>query len=98
MRGKDGHIHRRVKIRVILPEGTGIKPLRFEVKAGPHRGFGDTGIDEVLEHAAQQIEKRFPLWEFRLVPIAENAFNFIYAGLREQAKGDSRNETVQEVA
>lgn len=96
MRGKDGHIHRRVKIRLVLPEGQ--KPIRFEVKAGPHRGFGDTGIDEVLENAAQQIEKRFPLWNFRLVPIADNAFNFIYAGLRDQAKGESQNETVHETA
>jgi len=80
-------LFKRVELKIIPPEG---HPAKKEiVHAGPGRVFTERGIDAMLEHAAANIEKEFPLWNFRLVPIAPNAFNFVYAGLRETAEQNS---------
>ena len=73
---------KRVELRVILPEGK--KAKKEIVHSGPGRVFTESGIDALLEHAAANLEEKFPHWDFRLVPIGPNAFNFVYAGPREQ--------------
>lgn len=82
MRSSTGaRLFRHVTLRVILPEGH--KPLKTVVRAANGRIFQEWQIDQLLEHAANNLEKQCPHWEFRPVPVGPNAFNFVYAGLRE---------------
>jgi hypothetical protein len=41
-------------------------------------------LDEIFEDIAERLEKQFPTIEFRVVELAENQVNFIYAGRKEQ--------------
>jgi hypothetical protein len=80
-------LFKRVELKVVPPEG---HPVKKEiVHAGPGRCFTEKGIDAMLEHAAANVGKEFPHWDFRLVQVAPNAFNFVYAGLRETAEQNS---------
>lgn len=54
---------------------------RITPKPGHH--WNDKGVDEVLDHIAEDLEKRFPAEEFRVVQVGPGAYNFIHAGKHE---------------
>lgn len=77
-------------VRVIPAEGHPRKRKVFRAPAG--KLYVADGIDKLLDHVADYLEKRHPHWEFRLVELAPNVFNFVYVGLKEdpQAQYDAR--------
>ena len=74
-------LFKRVEIKVIFPPKT-FPSKRFIFRAPSGKGFNGNGIDELLYQAATQLEGKFPMWDFRLVPLAVNgnrcAFNYVY--------------------
>ena len=58
-------LFRRVEIRVLFPDGI-MAPSKTVQKAEPHKGFGGEAIDEMLMNTADQLDVKFPWWNFRL--------------------------------
>ena len=54
--------------------------------ASPGKAFTAKGIDEQLAHLADEIETKFPQWEYSLVPTGPNSFNFVCQGARVAAE------------
>lgn len=45
--------------------------------------WSDEGVDAILHEVAEDLERRFPAYEYKLVPIGPYAFNFVFVGTRE---------------
>lgn len=74
---------RRIKVRVFEP---GNKRHHDEVyKVAPGKMFTERGVDLVLAQVAEELERRMPLEEYRLVPIAGGQFNFIHDHTKSQS-------------
>lgn len=69
-----------VYVRVILPEGH--KELKWHYRAKPGMGCTEDNMEKLLGDVVEHLEKRFVYWEFKMVQIAANRFNFVYAGLK----------------
>lgn len=81
-RDKQGRsLFKRVHIYVEMPGKT--RPDYHRFVAPPGKFFHSGGIDEILEHMAELVEKRLPMLEFRLVELASNEFKFILVGLKD---------------
>jgi len=46
------------------------------------KGWDAAGLEQIVERAADEAERRWPLIEFRVVELAPNRIKFIYAGRR----------------
>jgi hypothetical protein len=79
---KLGVVFRYLQFRLILPEGW--KPRKFKTRAGPGKCFTEKNVDAVLERVAEKIETDFPHWEFTMMQVGPNSYNFIYAGLKQK--------------
>ena len=66
--------------RVVIP---GQKDIVWRSHAPARRGYSEAGLDKMLDQVADHLEKRFPTIEFRVVELAPNRVNFIYAGRKE---------------
>lgn len=53
--------------------------------APPGKVFTSDGIDAQLKRLADEIETKFPQWEYSLVPTGPNSFNFVCQGARVEA-------------
>jgi hypothetical protein len=64
------------------------------VRAAPGRGYLDHDIDELLDKAADQLEKIRPREEFELVTVGPGKFNFVWRGWKaaEPARSVSSEE------
>lgn len=62
-------LFRKVAIRVVYPKNT-VPSKTFYQHAGPHQGFNDGGIDEILMQTATRLDELYPWWDFELVPLA----------------------------
>jgi hypothetical protein len=83
MKNKEGEmLHKRILIRIVPPAG--MKGERITVAAPPRAGYGMDAVLSVLEDVAEKLERQNPAMEFRLVELAPNRFNFVYAGLRSE--------------
>ena len=65
------------EIRVCLPDQ---KDLIWKEKCPSGRGWDEAGLEQIIERAAAEAERRFPSIEFRVVELAPNRIKFIYAG------------------
>lgn len=98
------NFHTQLTIRVFNLGNKGATKRRITPKPGHH--WNDKGVDEVLDHLAEDLEKRFPAEEFRLVQVGPGAYNFIHAGKREleperinfELKGTVNGKGIQELA
>ena len=68
------------EIRVCLPEQ---RDLLWKEKCPSGRGWDEAGLEQIIERAAAEAERRFPSIEFRVVELAPNRIKFIYAGRKE---------------
>lgn len=86
LRGKEGQrLFRKVKVSITFPEK--IFPVKtLSNHAGPGKGFGPDGIDEILMKVTDQLDTLYPWWEFRMIelaPVGRTArFSFSFAGYR----------------
>jgi hypothetical protein len=65
------------EIRVCLPEQ---RDLIWKEKCPSGRGWDESALEQIIERAAAEAERRFPSIEFRVVELAPNRIKFIYAG------------------
>jgi len=65
------------EIRVCLPEQ---RDLVWREKCPAGRGWREENLEQIIERAAAEAERRFPSIEFRMVELAPNRIKFIYAG------------------
>jgi hypothetical protein len=69
-----------VRIRVFFENNSGSKLNKL--RAAPGTGYTAKTIEEILEHAAAQVEKNYPSFEYELVEIGPADFNFVWRGYR----------------
>jgi hypothetical protein len=78
-------LFKRVEIKVIFPPKT-FPSKRFIFRAPSDKGFNATGIYGLQDQVAEGLESKFPMWDFRLVPLAANgnrcAFNYVYDSIK----------------
>lgn len=72
-------IYRRIDVKVFLPDGTF---KRERLQAPPKSGFSPENIDKALTAVADNIERQFPQFDYRLVPLSAYQFNFVCVGPR----------------
>jgi len=58
-------LFRRVEIKILFPDGI-MAPSKTVQKAEARKGFGPDSIDEMLMSVADQLDVKFPWWDFRL--------------------------------
>jgi hypothetical protein len=76
-------LYRKMTVKIIFPDN--LFPDRTYLQhAGPQRGFGPDGIDQMLDQIATELDSLYPWWEFKpveLMPIGSTIrFAFIFAG------------------
>lgn len=82
---KGNRLYRTVKVRVVFPDNIFPEKI-FSQHAGPHQGFGPDNIDTILESIADDLDTKFPWWEFTYIELAPEGrtarFTFKFAGYR----------------
>lgn len=82
MTNRDGaRIYKHLRIRVVAPAGE--QNQRICYTAPSKHGFGEAAIAEMLEQTAAELEAKNPRLEFRLVELAPDRFNLVYAGEKQ---------------
>lgn len=89
-------LFRKVEITIFFPDN--IFPLKkMTQRAGPHQGFGPNGVDDLLMQVADDLEVKFPWWEFKfieLAPVGRTArFVFTFAGYRASTPNTKTTES-----
>ena len=70
LKDKEGNrLFRKLTIRVIFPDNV-FPPKTVVQHAGPHQGFGPTGIDDSLMRLAEHLDQMYPYWDFTPVELA----------------------------
>lgn len=70
-----------INIRVFSEHNAGSQ--LFRQRARPGQGFTEEAVDEFLERVADQVEQRFPQFEYSLVRLGQAHFNFVWKGYRK---------------
>src|SRR5580765_6927265 len=72
-------LYRDLRVRVVIP---GQKDIVWNdrIKQGRRYGWTAEQLSGMFDKFADQLEQRFPTIEFRVVELAPNQLNFIYAG------------------
>lgn len=85
-------VHKTICIKVFIPPDNRLGK-RIVVKSKPGTHFTPEGIENLLLKVANDIETKWPMYEFRLVPLRANEFNFVYEGDRivEEVKAVETN-------
>ena len=79
-------IWKRLTIRVIGPppeDNDKQQDFKWYPRAPAGRGYSEDDVQGVLEQCAMHLEKRFPVWEFRLVELGPDRFNFIFDRVKD---------------
>jgi hypothetical protein len=89
---KGNKMYRRIQIRICFPDN--VLPSKLLVQRAPaHKGFNSTGIDEMLNNVADQLETLYPWWDFtsvELTPEGKTArFVFKFASYRAAVPADA---------
>jgi hypothetical protein len=66
---KGNRLFRKVKIQIFFPDGI-MRPEKLVLRAEPKKGFNDDSIDEILMRTADQLDTKFPWWEFKVSALA----------------------------
>lgn len=80
--------YKKFELRVVYPPDFRA-PTREVIKCPKGHRYTDEGIEEIIERAIDEVDRKYPWWEFRLVRRGANAATLVYAGLREKAKAGS---------
>lgn len=72
---------RVINIRVFSEHNAGSQLFRYHARRG--HVFTEASVDEYLESVADQVEKRFPNFDFELVRLGQAHFNFVWRGYRK---------------
>jgi hypothetical protein len=86
---------KRVKVKIFQPASvspTGEvleweKPRVRIYQTLPGKRMDDGAFEDICEKVADEIDKEFPSYDFRLVKVGRGEFNFVYHGLRGSSAG-----------
>lgn len=67
-------------IRIFDVNNAGKLTKRFV--AGPGQGYSEEAIEKMVDHVADDLERRRPEHDYELVQIAPASFNFVWRGWR----------------
>jgi len=81
---------KHITVRMIPRPGYAEDSYTFHAPPGRH--YSDP--QDVLDHVVEYLDKKYPLWEFKIVQVGAGKFNFVYVGLRENADGNVAGATV----
>ena len=86
LRDKQGNkLFRKLLIKVVFPDKI-FPDKTFMQHAGPHQGFGPSGVDEMLMQVADQLDTLYPWWDFKVVELKPEGrtakYVFTFAGYR----------------
>jgi hypothetical protein len=70
-----------VSVKVFHPGNKKFKRVIF--RADPKMGWLDEGVDQILDTIAINLEKQFPMFDYQMVQVGPNAFNFVCRGERK---------------
>jgi len=79
-----GPVFRVIYIRVFGEHNAGSR--LFKNHARPGHAFTEATVDRWIEDVADQVEKRFPNFEYELVPLGQAHFNFVWRGYRKASR------------
>lgn len=70
-----------IEIKVVgMPDG--VKDSVIRQQARPGHAFGKEAVDEAVWRIANIVDQKYPAWEFKMVELAPNRFNFVWTGRR----------------
>lgn len=92
-------LFRTVKVKIVYPDAI-FPPKILVQRAGPHQGFGPTGIDDILMQTADQLDSLYPFWEFKMVELMPEGraarYLFTFAGYRStKINPDAESSTLE---
>lgn len=80
------HMVKQLEINIHFPPKT-FPHKRFKFKAPDGKIFNEGGIENALNHIATMVEEKFPMWNFRFIPVVsfgrKRAFNYVYDSLND---------------
>jgi hypothetical protein len=82
-----------VTVRVIPPAP--FKAQTHRIKAHPGYHYEDSHVDDLLSIVADRVEQQFSKWEFRLVQLGPDKFNFVFSGEKEKKDVNQASASVQ---
>jgi hypothetical protein len=87
---------KNIHVRMIPPEGHREDAYTFKAPAG--RVYDEASEQQAIDKIIDYLDKKYRYWEFKLVKVGWGRYNFVYAGLRENADGldDIRKEVRDE--
>jgi len=66
-----------IEIRIVgCPDG--VKDVHIRQRSKDGRAYGLDAIQEALERIATKLEAQYPAWDFNLVELGPNRFNFVW--------------------
>ena len=81
------HMVKQLEINVHFPPKTFPRHC-FKFKAPDGKIFNEGGTENALNHVATEVEKKFPMWNFRFIlvvsPGSKRAFNYVYDSLNDE--------------
>lgn len=88
---KEGdRLYHCVIIRIFNVDNNGKVTKRFV--AGPGKGYSFEQIEKMLEHFAEDLERRLPEHDYQIVQITPASFNFVWRGRRAPDASQQRAE------
>lgn len=76
-KGEPVHLYNECLIKIFH---TGVHPKPAVARVIPPKGkwFGPAEMELIRDEWIDKVDKQFPQWEFRVVQVGGNQFNFIY--------------------
>lgn len=78
-------LFRKVLVKVVYPDKI-FPDKTFTNHAGPHQGFGPSGVDDILMQIATRLDELYPWWDFKSVELKPEGrtakYVFTFAGYR----------------
>lgn len=78
-------LFRKLQIKVVFPDRI-FPDKTFMQHAGPHQGFGPSGVDEMLMQVADRLDTLYPWWDFKIIELKPEGrtakYVFTFAGYR----------------
>jgi len=67
---------KRIRVKIFKPHNHHFERKVFS--AGARAVFSEEGVDGILGHVAEAVEKLYPEHEYSIVQVDEDAFNFVW--------------------
>ena len=71
---KHGQLCKQVTLKVFIP---GKRPVIHNVRAKRGHWINEVGLESILDQEVENLEKNLPQYEFRMIEIVPNHFNFV---------------------